>query len=119
MKNLEYYDRLETPHISIAKFIEERDEELDSFVGTRAELKTKEDTIVEESRQKFRENQKRRNNERTAKRQEFKNDLAKDNGIALNHPKLDLLFNMAWEHGHSNGLYEVQTHFEGFLELIK
>lgn len=34
------------------------------------------------------------------------------------HPKADKLFGLAWEHGHSSGVYEVAIYYSDFMELI-
>jgi hypothetical protein len=34
------------------------------------------------------------------------------------HPKAEVLFRLAWEHGHSNGVYEVAIYYNDFMELI-
>ena len=34
------------------------------------------------------------------------------------HPKAEVLFRLAWEHGHSNGIYEVAIYYDEFMELI-
>lgn len=44
--------------------------------------------------------------------------LAKEHGL-VNHPKLDLLYAKAWEHGHADGLSEVAYWFEDLAELVK
>lgn len=35
------------------------------------------------------------------------------------HPKVSLLFNLAWERGHSSGLHDVAYYFGEMAELIK
>lgn len=49
---------------------------------------------------------------------EFREALAKYYGVE-NHPKLDACWNLAWEHGHSNGFSEIAIYFDQFVELIK
>lgn len=46
-------------------------------------------------------------------RKEFHIDLSKNFGVE-NHPKEDILYNIAWEHGHSDGLMHV---YEWYMEL--
>ncbi len=48
----------------------------------------------------------------------FKADLLEENDLT-SHPKADKLFHLAWEHGHSSGLYEVEGYFTEFMELLK
>lgn len=49
---------------------------------------------------------------------EQKQKLAQDNGLVGN-PKLDLLYDKAWEIGHANGFSEVEFWFEDLAELIR
>lgn len=35
------------------------------------------------------------------------------------HPKKDLLFHLAWEHGHSAGYHEVESYYDDFSRLLK
>lgn len=35
------------------------------------------------------------------------------------HPKLDLCYDLAWEHGHSSGFSEVEYYFSDLVQLIK
>ena len=48
---------------------------------------------------------------------QFKRDALDDLGL-LNHPKADLLFSKAWEHGHSSGLHEVYSWMDDLSDLI-
>jgi hypothetical protein len=48
----------------------------------------------------------------------FKSDLEAEHGLA-GHPKADLLFDIAWEHGHANGYYDVEIHYSELAELLK
>ena len=56
--------------------------------------------------------------EEEKKRSEFKEELAKEYGIK-NHPKLDRLFEIAWNFGHSSGFNEVDLYFSEMVDLIK
>lgn len=49
---------------------------------------------------------------------EQKARLAADEGIA-GHPKLDALYSLAWQYGHSSGFSEVESYFREFAELLK
>ena len=49
---------------------------------------------------------------------EFKKDLEAVFGTAGN-PKADLLYSKAWDLGHDNGLNEVLTYYNDFVELIR
>ena len=59
----------------------------------------------------------RREDERRL-RELFRNDLRTEYGL-MNHPKEDLLFEIAWDHGHSAGYPEVARHYEDFARLLK
>jgi hypothetical protein len=49
---------------------------------------------------------------------QFKADLLEELGIT-NHPKAELLFNMAWEEGHSEGYQSVFYYADMFSELLE
>lgn len=49
---------------------------------------------------------------------QFKADLLAYHEV-VDHPKADLCFNLAWEHGHASGYSEVANYFSEFVELIK
>jgi hypothetical protein len=44
--------------------------------------------------------------------------LAKEHGVE-GHPKLGLLYQIAWDYGHSSGYAEVEIHFAQLVPLIK
>lgn len=52
------------------------------------------------------------------KEAQFKADLLEEAGIT-DHPKADMLFNKAWEQGHSSGYSEVYNCFYDLLDLIQ
>ena len=56
--------------------------------------------------------------EEAKKKSEFKARLAKENGVE-NNPKLDRLFGIAWDFGHSSGFDEVDLYFNRMVDLIK
>ena len=49
---------------------------------------------------------------------EFKAALEDDNGMT-GHPKADILFSKAWDHGHANGYAEVITCYDDLIDLVK
>lgn len=49
---------------------------------------------------------------------EHKAKLAEEYGV-VGHPKLNALYQLAWDHGHSSGFAEVEIYFGQFVELIK
>lgn len=51
-------------------------------------------------------------------RQEFRADLAREEGVTGN-PKEPLLFRLAWERGHSAGWTEVAINYEEMVELVR
>jgi hypothetical protein len=50
---------------------------------------------------------------------DFFDALSEHTGVPRSHPKWGVLWNLAWEHGHSAGITEVVYYFEEFAELIK
>ncbi|MGH7974860.1 MAG: hypothetical protein ACREBR_04995 [bacterium] len=48
----------------------------------------------------------------------FKLACEEDHGF-VGHPKADLLWSKAWEHGHSSGLYEVYNYYNDFADFLK
>lgn len=48
----------------------------------------------------------------------FEDDLAEEFGVEDN-PKKELLFSIAWEKGHANGLTEVYNEYAELYRLIK
>ena len=49
---------------------------------------------------------------------EHKEKLAKQFGL-VGHPKLDKLYDVAWNFGHANGFQEVEYYFADLEELIR
>ena len=47
----------------------------------------------------------------------FEHALAEEYGL-VNHPKRAIIFDKAWEYGHSSGLGEVALHYDSFAELV-
>ncbi len=48
----------------------------------------------------------------------LKADLEAENGV-VGHPKANLLWSLAWEHGHSSGYSDVVNYYDNFVELLK
>lgn len=92
--------------IAIAEAKERAAERLNTEIET---IKTKEATRLE----RIRVNEEA-NRVTTALRKELeaKNDMT-------DHPKADLLWSKAWEHGHSSGLEDVRCWYNDLVELIK
>ncbi len=58
-------------------------------------------------------------NEAVAKlNHDFKFVLFEYYGV-MDNPKAERCFQLAWEHGHSDGYNEVEIHFSVFVDLIK
>lgn len=55
---------------------------------------------------------------RAKKRADLKVRLEEKYGV-VGHPKADLLFDMAWDYGHSGGEEGVEFYYEDLIELIK
>lgn len=49
---------------------------------------------------------------------DHKAQLAAEEGLS-DHPKLDRLYALAWEHGHANGFDDVAYYFREFASLLK
>lgn len=60
----------------------------------------------------------RRQAEENAKVLAFKAEIAKEAGIE-NHPKLEKVWGLAWDMGHSYGLNDVRIYFLNLAELVK
>lgn len=56
-------------------------------------------------------------NEKAELLEQFKKDLFEDLGIQ-NNPKRHLLYDKAWDRGHSSGLYEIFSCAQDLVELI-
>lgn len=48
----------------------------------------------------------------------FRQELANEHGLLM-HPKEDLLYQIAWREGHSEGLYSVAQWYGELAELLK
>ncbi len=51
-------------------------------------------------------------------REESKARMAKEHGLERNN-KFELAYSIAWSHGHSSGIQEVEMYFEELAELLK
>ena len=49
---------------------------------------------------------------------DLKKELEKEHSV-VDHPKADLLFELAWSQGHSSGLEEVRLVYAEMVDLIK
>jgi hypothetical protein len=49
----------------------------------------------------------------------FWSDLSEEYDISPDHPKYSLLARLAWDHGHSAGLQDVEYYFAEFIELVR
>ena len=118
LKDLKNYTELSVPFHNSDYYYNQINSELNNCVGTNKWFAEKETELKLRSTKMFKENQDKRYVESRAKHEQFKNDIALVNGLD-NHPKLDDLWQKAWEHGHSCGLHEVRYYFEDLMELIK
>jgi len=117
LENLKNYTGNSISYKSKMVFYLELDGELDTFVGSRSELKEKEAKIDLRASKMFKENEQNRRAETGEKTKQFKDDLALVNGLT-DHPMLNKLWEKAWEHGHALGLHEVRYYFEDLMELL-
>jgi hypothetical protein len=118
MKELTYYKNNSIPYKRREEFVKEIvNPVMETFVGTKKEIEDKESKLNIEASNAFHDYVNKRAEGESNLLKEFKHDLAIENGIE-NHPKLDKLWEKAWEHGHSSGLSEVKYWFEDLIELI-
>ena len=86
----------------------------DRLAQAKAELRAAELAVQEE--------RKRRRDEERAKarieQDEHKAKMASECNL-VGHPKLDQLYSLAWEYGHSYGYSEVAMYFRDFSRLLK
>ena len=64
------------------------------------------------------EEQARANAERREAEDALRKRLERDHGMTT-HPKRDLLWSKAWEHGHSDGLSQVEIWYDDLAELLE
>ena len=89
-----------------------------TFVGTYADIMKEVElqiSTAKEEYKKIRDNYYKVQNERIS---EFKRDMFLMHGVEDN-PKAEMAYSIAWEHGHSNGLRDVESYFSELVELIK
>lgn len=79
-----------------------------------AQEKVEKARIAENKKQNFAAKQKKEREQVAA----FKDELETVHQIK-GHPKAQRLWELAWQHGHSNGLEEVEMYYSDFVELIK
>lgn len=71
-----------------------------------------------EAQKQARRDQRRRHHEEDARlRNLFREDLEAEAGL-VGHPKAEKLFDVAWEHGHSNGYHDVACVYFDYAELL-
>ena len=106
------------PYGSLRQYKTQIDEELNGFSGTieqhkyhANEVKIKYDNIASQAHKEY-------NEERAALDAQFRSDLEDWFGVT-GHPKADLLFNKAWERGHSGGYIDVYNNYSDLVDLIK
>ncbi len=76
-------------------------------------------TVVKEfNKETYFESQKAYNKESGKLLDEFRKDLFEEFGVT-DHPKVDRVYQIAWEKGHAHGLSEVYIEFSDIVELIK
>ena len=117
MKDTSYYIEISIPFKNKSDFTREVASVVANVVGTREEIDAKEKELLIEANNAFIAHSTKRQKEINEKRLEFKMDLAKENGVEDN-PKLDLLWEKAWDLGHSCGLNEVSNYFMNLVDLI-
>jgi len=51
--------------------------------------------------------------------QRWRKDLEKEYGVSFDDKVIEIIFEKAWQDGHSNGLKEVENYFDEYLDMIK
>lgn len=88
------------------------------FSARRQKLKDEMAQIdLEEKAEKARI-RKQEQEEENRKREQHKNDLAVEYGL-VGHPKLDKVYELAWEEGHSSGWSEIGYWFGALSNLVR
>lgn len=65
-----------------------------------------------------REEHRKRNEEAARERTEHRAGLEREHGL-VGHKRANRLYELAWEYGHSEGLYSVAQYYAEFADLIK
>ena len=77
-----------------------------NLLSTQEQLTAKRDALIARYEKEARE------------KKAHKLELAEKHGL-VDHPKLGLLYEKAWQHGHANGWSEVAFWFEDLAELVR
>jgi hypothetical protein len=114
IQNNQYINRLPYPSRPTQKDI---DEAMGNFTGTLLQVREEREATEVRLLAEYREKQKQYQEEDYRLNLQFQADLAEDFGVT-GHPKVDKLFSLAWEHGHSSGYSDVYNYYSSFVELI-
>jgi hypothetical protein len=93
--------------------------EMDTFVGTKAELLAKESELEQKYLSVL-------NNERSEFNKkiqtlwiQLQKDVSVEEGLDFDHNKVKQAWNIAWDEGHSGGYGDVINYFRTICELLK
>lgn len=107
------YFSVDRKQLTKAEFI---DDQLDSFVGTLAQLKAKEARLAEEFKEYQKARRKECNEELAAIINAYTMELREENKHAP--PQIfDMAWSLAYEWGHSSGYDEIEYHLDEILEV--
>ena len=106
---LPYPERVKEPEILSRRARDLTSDEVASIARVKAQYEA--DKIAcDKARKAYSEDERRLESQ-------FKADLEAEYKM-IGHPKADLLWGKAWDHGHANGLHEVAFYYGDFVELV-
>jgi hypothetical protein len=105
-----YPDNVKKPEVLLKKAADLTSDEIASLTRVKADY--------EQALLDYKESRARYNEESGRLYSLFRSDVEEANDMK-GHPKADLLWSKAWEHGHSGGYGEVLSHYEDLVELVK
>ncbi len=104
---------------ALLKVARESEEMTESEIKKRqSQLRVEQEQLREAARNLRRGEYERRRKEEQVAKEKHKAELADEHGLT-GHPKLDLLYDIAWDMGHAYGFNEVGIHFQQMAKLLK
>lgn len=90
----------------------------DDFVGTKSDIDARQSELEEQAKQSYREARRKHGEAVNAVYKDFQDALSKEYGTE-NKEIDDRVWRKAWDDGHSNGLHEVEVHYDELSELAQ
>ena len=115
--DLNFYTTIGIEYKHYNTFVSEAMKELDTYVGTKAQIVEKEQQLQQQARDNYNAHIQSINDARLAKRELFKQHLA-EHYFVIDNPKLDMLFDIVWDRCSDDGPAAVKEEFEEFVTLI-